>query len=364
MKYFFILGRNPKLSRAELYLYLETRKINFEEVFFKENVLVLKLENKFNFRIQRFGGLLWLGKIQEFDGKKELLKFLEEKEFVEKDKFTYSIFGDVDSYVFSEKFKRERKKAQIKNFGKKLKLQSGEEAFMPRVDIEIFAYTLGKKIFLGLVEQKFSSKEVEKRDMKKPERRESLAISPRLAKILINLSGAKDGDLILDPFCGVGGVVQEAVLMGINCVGIDKDSEAIYGAKKNLSWLRKNYFFSSKYEFLNANSLNAVNKQYDAIVAESSLGELLKKKLIKEQAKKYLEEFKQGIVPLLKKFGEIKKRDAKIAITFPCFEGVEIFGEEISNLTGLKVYSSKLINFPLIEKRDRQYVNRQIWVFY
>jgi hypothetical protein len=37
--------------------------------------------------------------------------------------------------------------------------------------------------------------------MQKPIRREELAISPRLAKILINLSGAKKNNLLLDPFC-------------------------------------------------------------------------------------------------------------------------------------------------------------------
>lgn len=364
MKYFFILGRNPELSRAELYLYLEARRVVLKEVHFKENLLVLDLPCEFPFDVQKFGGILGLGRIREFDEKKELVDFLSKEEFVEADKFTYSIIGNVDSSFFSEKFKKDKKKAQIRNFGKRLKLQSGEDAYMPSVDFEIFAFFIGKKIFLGLVEQKFSPKDVEKRDMKKPERRESLAISPRLARILVNLSGAKEGDLILDPFCGVGGIVQEAVLIGINCVGIDKDSEAIYGAKENLSWLKRNYPFNSRYEFLNANSLNAQNKQYAAIVAESSLGELLKKKLINKQAQKYLEEFKQGIVPLLRRFKEIKKRDAKIAITFPCFEEVQLSKEEISELTGLRVYSSELVKFPIIEKRDKQFVNRQIWVFY
>jgi tRNA G10 N-methylase Trm11 len=364
MEYFFILGRNPELSRAELCLYLEARGIDVEELFFEGNLLVLNLKRNFEFQISHFGGVISLGKLEKFNKEKDLIEFLSKNEFVEMDKFTYSVFGNIDSSVFSDKFKKERKKAQIRNSGKRLKFQSGEQFIMPNSDVGIFAQKIGSNIYLGLVEQSFSSKEVEKRDMGKPIRRESLAISPRLARILINLSGAKQGDLILDPFCGVGGIIQEAVLMNISCVGIDRDFEAIKGAKENLNWLKENYSFNSSYELFNSNSINAKNNQYDAIIAESSLGEVLRKKLKGKQAESYLEDFKREIIPLLRKFREIKKKNAKIAITFPCFENVQISGEEICDSTGLKVYSSELVEFPVIEKREKQFVNRQIWVFY
>jgi tRNA G10 N-methylase Trm11 len=364
MKYFFILGRNPELSRAELFIYFESRGIFFEEVIFSENLLILNFKLEVKINIQMLGGTLGLGKLHEFKNKVEFLDYLGNEEFVELDKFTYTIFGNLDSYYLSEKFKKDRKKAQIKNFGKKLRLQSGENTFIPNVDVEIFAFNKGSHIFLGIVEQRFSSKDVESRDMKKPIRRESLAISPRLARILINLSGAREGDSILDPFCGVGGIIQEAVIMEINCLGIDIDSEAITGAKINLNWLKNNYKFKSKYEFIQSNSLSAPNRQYSSIVAESSLGEVLRKKLARKSAKKYLNEFTEKIIPLLKKFKEIKGPKAKIAITFPCFEDVQITAEEIIPLSGLRLYSNGLVKFPIIEKRNDQFVNRQIWVFY
>lgn len=364
MKYFFVLGRNPELSKAELFLYLEARNIDFSEIFFQDNLVILDLEKEFNFNINNFGGLIGLGKLQEFLNENEFEKFLNENEFVEKDKFTYTILGSWDSEIFSEKFKKERKKAQIKNFGKRLKLQSGEFTFIPKVDVEIFVEKINSKIYLGLVQQKFSSQEVEERDMGKPIRRESLAISPRLAKILINLAQVKQKDTILDPFCGVGGIIQEALLQEINCIGIDKDLDAINGAKENLNWLKSSYPFNANFQIKNLNSLKAENKQYDAIVTESSLGEVLRKRLKGKQADKYLEDFKKHIIPLLRHFKTIKKKQAKIVITFPCFEGTEISAEEIQEKTGLNVYSSEKVEFPIIEKRKNQFVNRQIWVFY
>jgi tRNA G10 N-methylase Trm11 len=269
----------------------------------------------------------------------------------------------MDSFIFSEKFKKDRKKAQIRTAGRRLNLQSGESISIPSTDVEIFAQSIGSNIFLGMTEQKFSSKESERRDMGKPVRRESLAISPRLAKILINISGAKEGETVLDPFCGIGGVVQEAVLLGINCVGIDRDSSAILGARKNLSWLESNYTIKAKYELLNMNSLNIQDGQYDAIVGESSLGEILKRKLSKGQAQEYLESFQKNIIPLLIKFRKIKKPGARIAMTFPVFEEAQI---DITNLlacTGLELVSLNGVDFKIVEKRPEQFVHRQIVVF-
>lgn len=363
MKYVFILGRNPELSRAELFSYLDTRRIKFNEFFYSNNSLILEFKQDLVLDINLFGGLLGFGRLIEFPREKDLSEYLKNNEFVQLDRFTYSVRGNLDSSLFSEKFKIERKKAQIRNFGKKLKFQSGEQSFLPRADVEIFAAFYKSVFLLGLIEQKFCSDLIEKRDMKKPVRRESLAISPRLAKILINLSGAKEGDLVLDPFCGVGGIIQEAVLMGINCVGIDRDSDAIEGARENLNWLKKEYLFSASYKLFNSNSLTAENKQYNSIIAESSLGNLLRRRLNRKQARIYLDDFKTQIIPLLRRFKEIKKKESRIAITFPCFDDLQISKEEICNSTGLKIYSREGVSFPIIEKRDKQFVNRQIWVF-
>jgi tRNA G10 N-methylase Trm11 len=364
MKYFFILGRNPELSRAEIFLYLKARDIDFEEVVFEGNLLILDLKESFSFNIQSFGGLLALGSLREFINGNDFSLYLEKNEFIELDKFSYCVLGNVDSSVFSEKFKKERKKAQIKNFGKKVKIQEGETFFFPNVNVKIFAYFLKDLVLLGVVEQEFSSKDFEKRDMEKPFRREELAISPRLAKILVNLSGAKEGDLLLDPFCGVGGILQEALLEGIDCGGIDNDKEAIRFANKNLSWLRENYKFYSRYDLYNQDSLDAKDLQYDAIACESSLGELLRKKLSFKEKRRYLEEFRDHIVPLLFRFKRIKKNNARIAIVFPCFEDVFLNGADFLSQTGLKVFSFKNLKFPIIEKRKDQFINRQIWVFY
>ena len=80
--------------------------------------------------------------------------------------------------------------------------------------------------------------------MEKPFRREELAISPRLAKIIINLSEVKTKGKIIDPFCGIGVILFEGLLKNLNVTGIDIDKNAIEGAEQNLEWGKfsnKNY---------------------------------------------------------------------------------------------------------------------------
>jgi tRNA G10 N-methylase Trm11 len=62
---------------------------------------------------------------------------------------------------------------------------------------------------------------------------------PRLAKIMLNLSHCKPGKIFLDPFCGVGTILQEALLIQATVVGIDANSWCIAAAQTNLEWAKK-----------------------------------------------------------------------------------------------------------------------------
>ncbi len=59
------------------------------------------------------------------------------------------------------------------------------------------------------------------------------SLHPKLAKALINLSGVKRGKII-DPFCGSGGIILEAGLMGLKPIGYDIDEIMLRRAKLNL----------------------------------------------------------------------------------------------------------------------------------
>ena len=54
------------------------------------------------------------------------------------------------------------------------------------------------------------------------------------AKVIVNLSGAKRGEMLIDPFCGVGGIIIEAEKMGLHSIGVEIDRLIARGAAKNL----------------------------------------------------------------------------------------------------------------------------------
>ena len=59
-------------------------------------------------------------------------------------------------------------------------------------------------------------------------------MQPRIARALINLTGAVKGTIV-DPFCGAGGFLIEAGLLGFKLVGSDIDWAMIVRARKNLA---------------------------------------------------------------------------------------------------------------------------------
>lgn len=59
------------------------------------------------------------------------------------------------------------------------------------------------------------------------------SLDPRLARVLVNLTGIKRG-ILLDPFCGSSGFLIEAGLIGLKYAGSDIDKKNIENSKINL----------------------------------------------------------------------------------------------------------------------------------
>ncbi len=84
-------------------------------------------------------------------------------------------------------------------------------------------------LLLGDVHDMYEARKAHNRPFHHPS-----SLDPQLAKALINLSGAKKSDIIVDPFCGSGGFLIEAGLMGMQTIGYDLDEKMLAGCKKNL----------------------------------------------------------------------------------------------------------------------------------
>ena len=78
-----------------------------------------------------------------------------------------------------------------------------------------------------------------RRDQQRPARDAKVGmLPPKLAQILINLAGElRSGATVLDPFCGTGVVLQEALLMGYRAYGTDVSERMVEYSQRNLEWL-------------------------------------------------------------------------------------------------------------------------------
>ncbi len=56
---------------------------------------------------------------------------------------------------------------------------------------------------------------------------------PRMARTLVNIACSQPGDTVLDPFCGTGGILIEAELLGMRTIGSDFDPLMIAGSRIN-----------------------------------------------------------------------------------------------------------------------------------
>jgi len=359
MKWFFVLGRNPELSRLEVLSYLEARNRSHTELFFEGNLLLIETNEGEEIDIQEFGGVLKLGVI-EFEGTyKAFLAFLESRELVPSDKFTYATFGNYPLEEIKEKFKRERKKGILKHGRRQVMMQSGDKVNLAtNADFSIFLHEVDNVIYYGLGTQEYDYSEVKRRDMEKPVRREHLAISPRLSKILVNLSGVRARDLLLDPFVGIGAIVFEAALKGVTVYGADINRAAIEGAEKNVSWLKEHYNVDSRITLKQVDSKKIPDMQWAGVATETPLGKVLKKKPKDFEAKKIIQDFEAFIIPILRRLQKTKKAKAKIAITFPKIRSFRVDILKVAEKCGLNV-----VHGPVEESRLDQFISRDILVF-
>jgi tRNA G10 N-methylase Trm11 len=112
------------------------------------------------------------------------------------------------------------------------------------------------------------------RDQKRPKRDARVGmLPPKLAQIIINLAKPQPNARVLDPFCGTGVILQEALLMGCAVLGTDLEPRMIEYSETNLDWLAKKYNLKGSYTLKDGDATETSWEQpIGAIAAETYLG--------------------------------------------------------------------------------------------
>jgi len=112
------------------------------------------------------------------------------------------------------------------------------------------------------------------RDQARPKRDARVGmLPPKLAQIIINLARPAAGARLLDPFCGTGVMLQEALLMGQPVIGSDLEPRLVDYASQNLDWLRRQFDRSlSPAKLIAADATSYRWPKFDSLASEVYLG--------------------------------------------------------------------------------------------
>lgn len=164
------------------------------------------------------------------------------------------------------------------------------------------------------------------RDEHRPFRDKRLGMIPlKVAQILLNLGEVKRGTRILDPFCGLGTILSEGLMMQAQVSGSDISQDVIEQCKKNLEWYKEKLVPRASFALQVCDVLKLSSlwkKPFDVIISEGYLGQPIRGAFPNPNIMK--KTFDQSTLLLTSLFQEAKKGvlipGGKIVICAPYFQ--------------------------------------------
>ncbi len=202
----------------------------------------------------------------------------------------------------------------------------------------------------------------------------NVSISSRLAKLLLNVSGVRKGETVLDPFCGSGTILMEALLAGADAVGVDRDPVRIRNAEQNLEWLRKKYKISNRSYSLKVGDATQLENvipgtQVDAVISEPIFLPRIEAAPSLEKAKKLIRNSSRLYSDSLYSIARVVRKGGRVVIVAPSLrtaagKNVSVLLENVHEV-GLRLYRPKPHHFEYpveISNENTRWVKRLIYV--
>jgi tRNA G10 N-methylase Trm11 len=162
-----------------------------------------------------------------------------------------------------------------------------------------------------------------KRDYSRPQASGHIGmLPPKVARMMINI-GLQAADhsqkTILDPFCGVGTILMEGLVLGCQVLGSDQDQSQVERTRENLKWLTTDYGLSTTdYDLFCTDARNIGlrldSKRVDAIITEPDLGP---NNLARVWSSRTVAGLQNLYVDCLKNWQNILKPQGRVVIALP-----------------------------------------------
>lgn len=357
MKYAFILGRVYTLSLAELLQWLTNHGVTYKVLACAPEVVVLETDRPLDAeKLQpALGGVIKIIRLLDTFQKKgkeypsnALVNYFNFKriksdylgEYPGKKQFGVSIYSLDPAIRFREEAGR------IAFFIKKLlrdedisvravlpqfpamalsSVQVNENQLLTKGS-EIVVVSGTQRVFVGKTLTVQNYEDYGRRDYQRPSRDEKTGmIPPKVAQSMINLAGPlRPLDYILDPFCGSGTILQEAILLGLRAVGSDSDQQAITNSERNLEWFRNRYHVApGRYKLFQSDaaeiSLQLPKFSISAVVTEGTLGPIYGKVPKKPEMARNFKNLSKLYGQVFEEFKKFLPAGQRVALCLPAY---------------------------------------------
>lgn len=390
MEYLFILGKTKELSVLEIEKVLELEKISHEVISISQHAVLIKTTVELDSvkLLGILGGTVKIAKIfSTTEGAilplKEITSYL--TKFKPRIIFGLSWYGQDNEtnhfYDLKQWTKEIKNKLQKEDFSVRYVLpKDANELSSVVVDkqklCEIIVFQTKEQIVLAQTLAVQDFEDWNKRDYQRPVvAPDKGMLPPKVARMMVNIVRQQDA-LILDPFCGTGTILAEALSMGLKVIGSDISKAAIDMAQKDLTWLCSTYNLPQNFKLyqLDASHISqtfAANS-IDLIVTEPYLGPLFEvgpnvkvkggKTITPGFILRIIDGLERMYLGSLKDWQKILKETGKVVIVLPSFnlDRKEYFVKKVIDNCEKLGYSIEV--GPLPYSRPLAIVKRNIYI--
>ena len=242
MRYLFELSKEHKtLPTDEILSCLSAENINYQILVSNEDILLIESNSNIETINQLTNRLSFTFFIDEFmfssDNSIEDIKEAASKNPLYKTGSIAIKYKNRSNNINSQPIVKTLAEIYTKN----------RKVFLENPDIEVRGLITDSKLYVGskiseIDRSQFEDRKVQHRPFFSP-----ISLHPKVARALVNLTSVKRNQILLDPFCGTGGILLEAGLMGIKIIGSDVEEKMIEGCKKTLDFykIKNNKLFCS-----------------------------------------------------------------------------------------------------------------------
>ena len=383
MLYFYRFGKTPNLSLAEIKAWYKKSGKSFELISTRLSGVII--ETDIEAPIAELGGIIKKGIVLDTIANLDEVKNLVVNDLALKE--GRKVFGISD---FSGKFSAK----QIEKLGLTIKNEFDSGRFVTSRDPELSSvivtkeklltkggdyliYPSNDEIYLIKTLEVQDFKSYDNRDYNRPRFDPKSGMLPlKLCQMMINIAGVDKDAKIIDPFCGSGTLIQEALVMGYkNLIGSDLSDKAVDDTKVNIEWLKTEYGINTdgvQIFHLRVKDIRNEVRDLDAVVTEPFLGPALTGQEPREKIIKSRDTVGYILNEAFETYSQILKPGGKIVTVVPCFKFKhETYSIDIATIAanhGLRIETNfedleqKGNRYPLVYARENQHLNREIFV--